>query len=74
MVVIDQHSNQAYLYPTIISASQAIGMGESINSGTVRSKWIKTGKLYKDRWLIVEESNYTGKNIVTGPLKLVKIL
>jgi len=46
-------------------------MGESINSGTVKKKWIKPGKLYRNRWLIVEESNYTGKAFVKGPTTLV---
>lgn len=71
VVVIDQNSNQAYLYPTISAASKAIGMGESINSGTVRNKWIKPGKLYKERWLIVEELDYSGKGFTTGPATLV---
>lgn len=71
VVVVDVVMNQAYHYPTISNASLAIGMGLSINSGTVKSKWIKPGKLYKNRWLIVEESNYTGKAFVKGPTTLV---
>ena len=71
VVVIDQLSGQAYHYPTIGSASLAIGMGVTINPGTVKSKWIKPGRLYNNRWLIVEESNYTGNPYITGPTTLV---
>lgn len=37
-------------------------MGSTINSGTIKSKYIMTGKLYKNRFLIVEASNYNKKN------------
>jgi hypothetical protein len=71
VVVIDLLTDQAYHYFTIGGASQAIGMGKTINPGTVKTKWIKPGKLYQNRWLIVEESNYTGKPYIEGPTALV---
>lgn len=71
VVVIDLLTDQAYYYSTIGGASQAIGMGKTINPGTVNSKWIKPGRLYQNRWLIVERSNYTGKPYIEGPTTLV---
>lgn len=37
-------------------------MGSTINSGTIKSKYIMRGKLYKNRFLIVEASNYNQNN------------
>ena len=46
-------------------------MGSTINSGTIKSKYIMRGKLYKNRFLIVEASNYNQNN--TDHLEETKI-
>lgn len=71
MVVVDKKTNNAYSYSSIADAKRAINMGSTINSGTIKSKYIMTGKLYKNRFLIVEASNYNQNNTIAGPENIV---
>lgn len=69
VVVVDKKTNTAYSYSSIAEAKRAINMGSTINSGTIKSKYIMTGKLYKNRFLIVEASNYNKNNTIAGPFR-----
>lgn len=71
VVVVDKKTNTAYSYSSIADAKRAINMGSTINSGTIKSKYIMRGKLYKNRFLIVEASNYNQNN--TDHLEETKI-
>lgn len=70
-MVVDKKTNNAYSYSSIAEAKRAINMGSSINSGTIKAKYIITGKLYKNRFLIVEASNYNVNNVIPGPENII---
>ena len=47
VVVIEKLTGNTNSYTNIAYAKRAIDIGPTINSGTIRAKYIKTGKLYK---------------------------